>query len=105
MAMTLTIPINRPPRAIPLSTRLVVLFAGTLSAFGWSFCVLGMVFVWIFASNADYASAFIMRGTLETAPAVVTGLKNTAFSEGGSRYSSGTPIYAYRYKFQRDGID
>jgi hypothetical protein len=105
MAISLTIPVSRPPRTVPLSTKLVVLFGGTFSGFGWLFFGFGMVFVWIFAGKGDYTSAFIMRGNLESAPAVVTGVRNTRFSEGGSKHSRGTPIYAYHYKFQREGID
>ena len=101
----MTIPVNRPPRMLPLSTRLVILFGGTFSGFGWFFFGFGMVFVWIFAGKGDYTSALLMRGKLETAPAVVTGVQNTRFSEGGSEGSGGTPIYAYHYKFQRDSSD
>jgi hypothetical protein len=83
----------------------VILFGGIFSGFGWLFFGFGMIFVWIFAGKGDYTSAFIMRGALETAPAVVTEVQNTRFSQGGGKHSSGTPIYAYHYKFQREGID
>src|SRR5258706_7937427 len=105
MAMNLTIPLSRPPRTVPWSTRLVVLFGGTFSGFGWIFFGFGMIFVWIFAGKGDYTSAFIMRGALETAPALVTGVQDTRFSEGGSKHSRGTSIYAYRYKFNTGGTD
>ena len=102
MAISLTIPVSRPPRAVPLSTRLVVLFGGTFSRFGWFFFGFGMFFVWIFGAKGDYTSAFVMRGNLETASGVVTRVENTRFTEGGGRHSKGTPVYAYRYKFAAD---
>src|SRR6202158_2777437 len=105
MSVSLTIPVSRPPRTLPWSTRLVVLFGGTFSGFGWLFFGFGMIFVWIFAGKGDYTSAFMMRGVLETAPAVVTGVQNTKFSEGGGKHTPGTPIYAYHYKFQSGGTD
>src|SRR5205823_5176432 len=88
----------------PWSTRLVVLFGGMLSGMGWFLFGFGMLFVWIFASRGDYSSAFFMRGPLETAPGVITAVKNTRFSEGG-RQSKGTPIYACTYMFNAGGSD
>ena len=105
MALNLKMPVSRPPRTVPLSTRLVVLFGGTFSQMGWFFFGFGMIFVWIFASKGDYTSAFVMRGNLETARAVVTAVEDTHFTQGGGKHSKGTPIYAFHYKFNTGGTD
>jgi hypothetical protein len=53
MAIDLKMPVSRPPRAVPLSTRLVVLFGGVFSGVGWFFFAFGMIFAWIFADKGD----------------------------------------------------
>jgi len=78
----------------------VLVLGGRLGAPGWFFFGFGMIFVFIFGDKGDYSSVFVMRGKLETAPAVVTAVENTRFSEGGGKYRKGTPIYAYQYKFR-----
>jgi hypothetical protein len=94
--------IRPAPRSLPLSTRLVILFGGTLSGIGWILFAFGGAFVWIFAGNADWSSAFSFRGPLETAQATLTDNEQTHFSEGGGRHSRGTPIYAHHYTFYFD---
>src|ERR1041385_642528 len=104
--MELTMPVvSRSPRAVPLSTRLVVLFGGVLAPFGWFFFGFGMVFVWIFAGNADWSSLISFHGQLETATGKLTSSEQTHFTEGGSKHSRGTPVYAYHYKFNFGGAD
>ena len=98
--MNSTVQSIRPaPRSVPLSTRLVILFGGTLSAIGWCLFAFGGMFAWIFAGNADWSSVFSFRGPLETAQATLTDSAQTHFSEGGGRHSRGTPIFAHHYTF------
>ncbi|EEF62120.1 DUF3592 domain-containing protein [Pedosphaera parvula] len=101
--MSTMISASSPPRSVPLSTRLVVLFGGTFSTFGWFFFGFGMFFVWAMGVKGDYTSAFVMRGKLETASAEVTQVDSTSYTEGGGRHSRGVPIYAYHYKFETGG--
>src|SRR6266850_4008920 len=82
---------SRIPRILPWSTRLVVLFGGTLSWLGCVFFGFGMIFVWIFADKGDDSSVFVMRGKLDNAAAEITAAEDTRFTEGGGKHSKGTP--------------
>ncbi|HET7625535.1 MAG TPA: DUF3592 domain-containing protein [Verrucomicrobiae bacterium] len=102
--MNLTMPVvSQPPRVVPLSTRITLLFGNALAKFGWIFFAFGMVVVWVFAGYADWSGLFLFHGKLETAPAFITSREKTSFSEGGNKQHRGTPIFAYHYQFQRDG--
>jgi hypothetical protein len=105
---------GRPRRFVPWSTRLVVLLGGMLSGIGCLFLGFGMILVWVLADKGDYSSAFLMRGKLETAPAVVSAVEDTQYSAGGVNHRirkrirkrrEGTPIFAHAYKFQSGGRD
>ena len=104
MPINLSIPVrvSQPPRAVPRSTRLVVLFGGGFSLFGWLFFAFGMVFVWGFAAKGDFSSFLLLRGKLDTAPGMVTAVDDTRYSEGGSKHRSGTTIFSYQYSFVLD---
>lgn len=100
--MNLVMPLSRPPRNLPLSTRLVVLFGSGTQSFGWLFFGFGMIFVFAFAGNADLTSFIEFRGKLETVTGIVSSEEKTRASEGGDDHTEGTPIYAYRYTFNLD---
>jgi len=97
--------LRRGPRRIPLSTRLVVVFGGGLAFFGWFFFAFGMVFVWVFAGNADWSSLIHFRGSLQTATGQVTASEKTGFSEGGDDHHDGTPVFALHYRFNLGGTN
>jgi hypothetical protein len=101
--MNLTSCISRPPRSVPMSTSLVILLGSPIQSFGWFFFGIGMIFVVIFAGNADLTSFIIFHGKLQTALGMVTAEEQTRASEGGDKHHSGTPIFAYHYKFNLDG--
>ncbi|MDP7421930.1 MAG: DUF3592 domain-containing protein [bacterium] len=93
------------PRYVPSSVRLRVLFGGFFNQFGWLFFGFGLIFVWFFAFNADFSSLFLFRGPLKNLEGVINSIEKTGASEGGSRSSSGAPIYAYRYTFFLDEVE
>lgn len=95
---------SRPPRAVPSTVRLRVLFGGMLNQMGWFFFGFGMIFVWIFLLHADLTSFYLFRGDLETVPGTLTTSQRTSFSEGGSKGRRGTPIYQHQYTYTADGI-
>jgi hypothetical protein len=67
---------------------------------GW-FCIgFGLIFVWAFTLNADLTSWYRFRGQLDTIEGKVTYNEKTSFSEGGSKHSKGTPVYAIHYSFR-----
>jgi hypothetical protein len=95
-----------PPRNVPLSVRLRVLFGGALNQAGWFFFGFGLAFVWAFTLNADLTSWYRFRGQLDTAQGKVIYSKKTLFSKGGSKHSKGTPVYAIHYAFTNpDGTE
>jgi hypothetical protein len=67
-----------PPRFVPPSLRLGLLFGGFYNQFGWFFFGFGMIFYWVFVTNADFDSLYFL-GELETAPGVVTSVETLDF--------------------------
>ncbi|HUJ11374.1 MAG TPA: DUF3592 domain-containing protein [Verrucomicrobiae bacterium] len=92
-----------PPRDVPLTVRLQVLFGGFLNQFGWFFFGFGMLFVWLFLPHADLTSFYRFHGQLDHAAGTVTASQKAHFSEGGSKHHSGTPIYEHDYTFRVAG--
>jgi len=86
-----------PPRSVPLSVRLQLLFGGFANQFGWFFFGFGMIFVWVFGALADPTAWLVFRGTLEQAPGVVTRSESTNAKEDGST------IVAHDYEFTVGG--
>lgn len=97
--------VSNPPREVPLSTRLVLLFGGPVAVLGWVFTGMGLMFAVVFAGNADLSSWRDFRGPLETAPGLITTSEETHASEGGGKHSRGTPIYERHFKFHAGGRD
>lgn len=95
--------VSRPPRRVPVSTRLVVALGHPLAWLGWIFLALGAVFVRLFVMNADFSAWRHFRGPLETVPGVITFSEQTRASEGGGRHRKGTPIFAHHYEFEVNG--
>ncbi len=92
-----------PPRSVPLLVRLRLLFGGFVNQFGWLFFGFGMIFVWVFGFNTDPTAWLDFRGDLEEIQGVIVRCEDTGASEGGSKHSKGTPIFAHRYKFEAAG--
>lgn len=103
-----TFVLAEPPRPVPLSLRGRLLLGG-VGQLGWLLLGFGLVFVWIFALNAD-VGCIRFAGTLETAPGRITRVERTRASEGGGEHSKGTPVYAHAYAFrgpdgaEREGV-
>ncbi|MEW6027421.1 MAG: hypothetical protein AB1599_09035 [Planctomycetota bacterium] len=93
-----------PPRNVPLLIRTNVLFGGTLNQLGWFFFGFGLIFVWVFALNADVLSWYYFLSDTERVSGTVSYSRRTGFSEGGGKHSDGTPVWANHYSFiARDG--
>jgi hypothetical protein len=88
-----------PPRNVPLSVRIRVLFGGFLNQFGWIFFGFGLVFVWAFTLNADLTSWYRFQGQLDITEGKVIGSKKTLFSEGEKSHYKDTHVYAIHYAF------
>lgn len=95
MRHTLIVP---PPRRVPWDIRIKVLSGGA-SQFGWIFFGFGMIFFWLFVLNADVTSWYYFLGRLEKQEGEITQSIKAGFSQGGSKHSKGTPIYANHYTF------
>jgi len=86
-----------PPRQVPLSVRLRLLFGGFLNQFGWFFFGFGMIFYWVFYLNADLTSWLVFQGEVQTAPGQVVRCEATNASENNVR------VYVLDYEFEWDG--
>lgn len=94
-------PLAPPPRAVPFSLRVRLLFGGfAVFAWGWfAFASLATGFL----RHGDLSAWLVFRGELATARGVALGCSATQASEGGSDGDGGTVIYANRYRFEADG--
>ncbi|MHC9543541.1 MAG: DUF3592 domain-containing protein [Vulcanimicrobiota bacterium] len=92
--------ISPPPRQVPLSIAVKVIFGDFASLFGWIFFGAGMIFFWVFAMNADFSSLSYSSSSWVSTNGVMTTSEQTHFSEGGSRSSRGTLIYANHFRFK-----
>ncbi|MGV8122619.1 MAG: hypothetical protein AB2L14_22905 [Candidatus Xenobiia bacterium LiM19] len=92
--------ISPPPRQVPFSVAVKLLFGDFSNLFGWIFFGFGMIFFWGFAMNADFSSFLYSGISWASATGASTGSSRTCFSEGGSKHRSGTPIYANHFRFR-----
>jgi hypothetical protein len=92
-----------PPRQVPLSVRIVILFGGFMNQFGWFFVGFGLIFVWTFTSRADVTSWYYFRGPLAETTGTITHIEHSGITEGGSEHSDGPPVHAYHYTFIAEG--
>jgi hypothetical protein len=88
-----------PPRNVPLSVRIRILFGGALNQAGWFCFGFGMAFVWAFTLNADLTSWYRFRGPLDTTQGKAIDCKKTLFSKGDSSHYKDTHVYAIHYAF------
>ena len=88
---------NSPaPRAVPLSVRLRVLFGGFSNQFGWAFIGFGMIFVWLFALNADFISPVLFGLGSNTVGGIIESVEAINATEDDVQ------IYQINYVFNDD---
>ena len=93
-----------PPRRVPLSLVIKVLFGGVRGQLGWGIALVGVLVSWIFVLNSEFMTPYYFNGQVLSAAGKVTRIEKTSFSEGGNRRrSSEHPIYAIHYSYQADG--
>jgi hypothetical protein len=85
------------PRHVPVTLRLQVLFGSAMGQFGWFFLGFGMIFVWVFGTQADLLSLRFLGGRLATATGVVLQSDSTSV-----RYN-GRLVFAHHYSFATPG--
>ena len=90
-------------RDLPLSVPLAALFGGFINQFGWLFFGFGMIFVWVFAQNADWSFITWRTGTVLETEGVVTDVVQTSMSEGGSDNTPGRPIHEFTFSYEIGG--
>jgi len=96
---------NSPaPRKVPISVRLRVLFGGAINQFGWIFFGFGMIFVWIFAGQADISSIFLFRLETSRTNAIVESVQPTNASENDMLIYEVKYIYFDPFGRQQQGI-
>ena len=82
-----------PPREVPLSVSLRVLFGGFNNQFGWIFFGFGLIFVWVFALHADISSWIVFRLNIRTTMGVIQEIQATNASENDVQ------IFEVRYQY------
>ncbi len=82
-----------PPREVPVSVRLRVLFGGFNNQFGWIFFGFGMIFVWIFTAHSDVTSIFLFRLQTRTTIGIVESVQPTNATENDVQ------VYEVRYTY------
>ena len=89
-----------PPRSLPPTLTIQVLFGTFLAQFGWAFVAFGMIFVWAFDAGGAVSEWLAFRGDLATASGTVTGWDRTNTSVNEQ------PVYTTSYTFRTpDGRD
>ncbi len=87
---------SKPPRKLPLLSRLIILVGGIPSQIGWSILCYGMIFFWIFVINAEWPYILSMKKgqphTAEIVDITPTGL-----------LESWKPIFRYTYTYEVHG--
>jgi len=91
-----------PPRMVPSSVRLRVLFGGW-AQIAWLILGFTMSFVWAFDVPSSLREWSAFRGSLEAVSGAVTSVEKTNVTVGGGKGRSGTPVYRYNYEFQVGG--
>jgi hypothetical protein len=89
-------PFPDPPRHVPLSLRLGMLFGGFHNVFGWFFFGFGMIFYWVFAAQADFES-FYFTGDLTQVRGRVTAAEKMNYKVNKKS------VYGIEYEFQSNG--
>lgn len=93
--------LNPPPRNVPWTLRVRVLFGGFYNQFGWMWLGFSLIFMWVFPANIDFTSWYQFRSpNIEITQGSITQQQKTNFSEGGSDHSDGTPIYVCYYVYR-----
>jgi hypothetical protein len=90
------LPFPAPPRHVPLSLRLGMLFGGFFNLFGWFFFGFGMIFYWAFAAQADFES-FFFTGDLTQVRGLVTAAEKMNYKVNKQS------VYSIEYEFQSNG--
>jgi len=88
-----------PPRVIPITTQLHVLFAGFSSKIGWPIFGLGMIFFWTFIPRSEIMEVGKFRGELKRAKARVNKVRPTGAVINGKM----TEEYEYAF-WTREGL-
>lgn len=89
--------LGEPPRAVPLSLRVNVLFGGGMAVFAWGMLLVTTPIFWGFAINAELLAPLVLAATAATTDGRVTATGKTMSSEDER------PIYWVDYSYQVPG--
>ena len=88
-----------PPRHVPWSVRVRLLFGGGVSQFGWMWLGFSMIFVWIFGLQTDFSAVVFALDAVETTRGVVTAVEPTSASVND------TPVYANHFTYRIERLE
>ncbi|MBI4871950.1 MAG: DUF3592 domain-containing protein [Candidatus Riflebacteria bacterium] len=87
-----------PPRQVPTPVQISLLFGGLLNLFGWLFLLVGLVFVSIFAVQADGWSLWLAGAETDLVDGTVTAANGTGWREGG-KGKRAVPVKRFAFEF------
>ena len=82
-----------PPRKIPFTTQLEILFGGLTNRIGWPILGLGMIFFWVFSLESDLMNIRKFSSELKTAKGKVFKVRGTGSIVNGKE------VEEYSYQF------
>jgi hypothetical protein len=87
-----------PPRSVPVSVRLRILFGGFSNQFGWLFFGFGMIFVWVFGGSSALHSWVFFSSELALTEGTISAVAETNITINNQ------PLYEYRYSYSVNNI-
>jgi len=96
--MARSLQLDDPPRTVPASAQVAVVFAGVTQQIGWIFLLFGLLFGWLFGLDSEAITAVQFQGEQELTSGAVIDVTQTAASENDR------PIYGIRYTYTVDGV-
>ena len=93
-----------PPRSAPLLLRLHAFFGGTVPLLGWAFTWGGLLVGGGLSLGADVQTPLALSQGATLQDTVIVDARETNFSKGGDEDTEGTPVYAFTFEYQVDGV-
>src|SRR4051812_9779707 len=104
--MAESVPMSRlapSPRAVSPKLAAQMMLGGAGTQIGWLLLGFGSIFFWVFALKADFSGWRFRAGAVERVEGQSLGCQKTGYTEGGSHWDGGIPVYRNRYRYTAGG--
>ena len=92
-----------PPRTIQPGAAVRILFGSAAAQIGWLVLGFGSIFLWVFVFHADLSGWRFRPGAFAEIRGDALLCRDTHYSEGGTKYRRGTPVYENQYAYEVEG--